>query len=172
MRDILDGTSNTIAVGEIASMGADIGAVPGMGAIRTAETTFDASRYDSPISCLTTVTNGRYNSGLSTGLWRGLSWAGGAAGINAVNTILPPNSPACNASTTWSHDNRGQHPITSKHAGGVQVLMADGAVRFVSQNINTGDLTQPDARTSGGPGPYGVWGSLGSIAGGEVIGEF
>ncbi len=43
----------------------------------------------------------------------------------------------------------------SKHAGGVQVGLADGAVRFVSENIDSG-----------------TWSSLGTMGNGEVIGEF
>ena len=65
---------------------------------------------------------------------------------------------------------------TSLHTGGVQVLMVDGAVRFVSENIDTGDLTattpnrnNPNTR---GRSPYGVWGALGTKRGGETIGEF
>ncbi|MCA9031723.1 MAG: DUF1559 domain-containing protein, partial [Planctomycetaceae bacterium] len=43
----------------------------------------------------------------------------------------------------------------SFHVGGIQFLMADGAVRFISENI--------DLNTLGG---------LGTIQNGEVIGEF
>jgi len=43
----------------------------------------------------------------------------------------------------------------------------------VSENINTGDLSLPDSTSVGrNPSPYGVWGSLGSRSGREVIGEF
>lgn len=50
--------------------------------------------------------------------------------------------------------------------------MCDGAVRFVSDNIDTGNLSAADIRSLTGRSPYGTWGALGSIAGGEVIGEF
>ena len=43
----------------------------------------------------------------------------------------------------------------SLHVGGVHVLMGDGAVRFVSQNLN-----------------LGIWQALGTQDRGEVIGEF
>ncbi|MCA9062559.1 MAG: DUF1559 domain-containing protein, partial [Planctomycetaceae bacterium] len=56
------------------------------------------------------------------------------------------------------------------HTGGVQSLMADGAVRFISENIDTGNLSV--ATTIGNRSPYGVWGALGTKAGGEIIGEF
>ena len=48
--------------------------------------------------------------------------------------------------------------------------MADGAVRFVSENINTGLLSS--APTASGVSVYGVWGALGTKSGGEVIGDF
>jgi hypothetical protein len=38
-------------------------------------------------------------------------------------------------------------------------------VRFFSQSIDTGDISQPEQKT--GPSPYGVWGALGSKSGGE-----
>jgi prepilin-type N-terminal cleavage/methylation domain-containing protein/prepilin-type processing-associated H-X9-DG protein len=43
----------------------------------------------------------------------------------------------------------------SRHPGGVNVLMADGSVRFIDQRIN-----------------LGIWQGLGTIAGGEVLGDF
>jgi hypothetical protein len=48
--------------------------------------------------------------------------------------------------------------------------MADGAVRFINQNINTGDLSRPQA--TAGNSPYGVWGALGSVSGKETPGDF
>lgn len=44
---------------------------------------------------------------------------------------------------------------SSRHVGGCHALMADGAVRFISENINTTTLS-----------------SLTSMGGGEVVGEF
>ncbi|WP_437185891.1 DUF1559 domain-containing protein [Planctomicrobium sp. SH668] len=44
---------------------------------------------------------------------------------------------------------------TSLHVGGVQVLMADGAVRFVNQNLD-----------------WMVWNALNTHQNGEVVGEF
>lgn len=44
---------------------------------------------------------------------------------------------------------------------------ADGAVRFIGDSIDAGDPNLPDRPT--GPSPYGVWGALGSRAGGEVV---
>ena len=51
--------------------------------------------------------------------------------------------------------------------------MADGSVRFVSNNIDTGNLAAiaPSA-DSGAGSPYGVWGALGSMNAGDVTGDF
>jgi hypothetical protein len=38
-------------------------------------------------------------------------------------------------------------------------------VRFISDYVNAGNLAAPEV--SRGPSPYGVWGALGSKAGGE-----
>ena len=67
-------------------------------------------------------------------------------------------------------------------------MLADGAVKFVSETIDAGNLTLPAPLTGGAPdgggshgfytearfgaSPYGVWGALGSRSGGEVIGDY
>jgi prepilin-type processing-associated H-X9-DG protein len=61
-------------------------------------------------------------------------------------------------------------PPTSKHPGGVHVLFADGSVRFVAETIENGTC---DNATSCNPAenatsPCGVWGALGSRAGGDI----
>jgi hypothetical protein len=51
--------------------------------------------------------------------------------------------------------------------------MADGAVRFVSQNIDAGNQAALlPSLTAITPSPYGVWGSLGTRIGSEIVGEF
>jgi prepilin-type N-terminal cleavage/methylation domain-containing protein/prepilin-type processing-associated H-X9-DG protein len=169
--DVQDGTSNTVMMGEFAT-GTDAREVRGLGVAASQPT----SILDSPITCLATANQqepGRYNSGITTGGWRGERWCSGYPAHTAFNTILPPNSPACVTDTSfWQNQARGLYPATSRHPGGAHVVMADGAVRFISENINTGNLALPDARTLGGRSPYGVWGALGSIAGGESVGDF
>ena len=44
--------------------------------------------------------------------------------------------------------------------------MADGSVRFVSDNIDTGNTAVTSVTF--GPSPYGVWGAMGSKSGGDA----
>jgi len=54
--------------------------------------------------------------------------------------------------------------------------VADGSCRFISDTIDTGDLTQPEPRQQPagftGQSPYGVWGAMGSKMGGETVSGF
>jgi prepilin-type processing-associated H-X9-DG protein len=89
-------------------------------------------------------------------------------------TILGPNKPSCDSDANGNADSL-QAMITpsSFHTGGVQVLLCDGAVKFVSDNIDTGNLAAaPYFANGSGLSPYGIWGGLGTKAGGEVLGEF
>ncbi|WP_437191624.1 DUF1559 domain-containing protein [Planctomicrobium sp. SH527] len=163
-RDISDGTSNTIAMGEMATSNDPSDILGGIASSRGA-----APGYDNSITCF--LEANRATGKLSTGTnrnWRGNGWANGVAVYTGINTVLPPNSPACMQSSN-DHSN-GQVPASSWHTGGVHVLMGDGAVRFISENIHSGNLSSKDVTT--GTSPFGTWGALGSIGGSEVAGEF
>ncbi len=157
MRDILDGTSNTIMMGERRFH------VRGNDVART----WIGTNVTTPAEC---AANFDFATGMYVGEhrnWSGRRWNDGGAGFSAFNTCLPPNAPQC---AHANHDaQNGYYTASSNHKGGAQVLLADGAVRFISENINTGNQGLP---ASGDFSPYGVWGSLGSRAGGETIGEF
>jgi len=103
---------------------------------------------------------------------RGLSWADGRPHSVGFQTILPPNSPSCNeglANPGWSH---GYYSASSNHTGGVNVSMGDGSVQFISSTINCARTGTDGQNYNGwtqpsGASPFGVWGALGSINGGE-----
>ena len=103
---------------------------------------------------------------------RGLSWADGRPHSVGFQTILPPNSPSCNeglANPGWS---RGYYSASSNHTGGVNLAMGDGSVQFVSSTINCARTGTDGQNYNGwvqpsGASPFGVWGALGSINGGE-----
>ncbi len=168
LRDVLDGTSNTIVLGEMTtSIGgrAILGGVArnqGMGVV------------DSPITCflrVDTVTRQYADTVATVSISRGQRWSSGSASYLLVNTILPPNSPAC--TVTGNYQSVGLYPMTSRHPGGVHILLCDSAVRFVTDSIDTGNLSVPSPDVTGTTqSPYGVWGALGSKAGSEVLQDF
>jgi len=144
LRDIIDGTSNTIAVDEL-------------------------------------------RAGLNVHDLRGC-WAmpGLSAGSSALfNDAYAPNAPGGhsddmeNCLVSGSAGNKtqrmgcfdssstGQMAPRSMHADGVHALMADGSARFISNTINS-------KRTQSGCGarPRGVWQSIHTRSGGEIVGEF
>jgi hypothetical protein len=166
LRDCTDGASNTIAMAESVAPTATNGL--GMVAATTGSGTPAACRalYD--------PTTRTYPGGGWTGdTARGYRWGDGGGFFSSFTTAVPPNSANCFSSGTASHWHQGFYTATSNHTGGVQVLMTDGAVRFISENISTGNLAAtPLAWNSGGQSPYGVWGALGSRAGGETVSEF
>ena len=96
--------------------------------------------------------------------WRGNFYQDGRP-WNGFHTVLPPNSPSCQATTGgyWG----ALYPANSYHSGGVNVGMADGSVRFVSDTIDCGDISAVSTKCTG-KSPYGVWGALGTPQGGET----
>jgi prepilin-type N-terminal cleavage/methylation domain-containing protein len=167
---ITDGTSNTVAMSERRRMNFGIGgsSMPH----KTEGTMTSTDPRPGPGICLTTVgQNGFYtNPGEVKGRFGTSIWDGQAERC-VFHTVLPPNGPGCTAGANRNQDdNHLVLSASSRHVGGVHCLMADGAVRFISENIDTGNLAAPEV--SSGPSPYGVWGALGTRAGNEVVGNF
>lgn len=160
-----DGTSNTLAMAE--SVAPFATNAFGMVAASTGST---------PAAC-----QALYNRGTRTypgGGWtgdtsRGYRWGDGAAYFSAFTSAVPPNSGNCFSSASMGHWNQGFYTASSMHVGGVQCLMMDGSVRFISENISSGNqAATPPSGNTGGASPYGVWGALGSRIGGEAVGDF
>jgi prepilin-type N-terminal cleavage/methylation domain-containing protein len=68
--------------------------------------------------------------------------------LSCGSNLDPTNMP-CTTGANY------QVAARSRHTGGVHVLMGDGAIRFVSSNIDTN-----------------TWRAIGSMDGGETVGEF
>jgi prepilin-type processing-associated H-X9-DG protein len=111
--------------------------------------------------------NGFYTGG-NPQAWFGRRWNDGTTPFIGLTTILPPNGPSCVAGG-WDGD-WGINTPSSNHPGGVNLLLADGAVRFISETIDTQNIAAQQVQM--GPSPYGVWGALGSRKGGEAKSNF
>jgi prepilin-type N-terminal cleavage/methylation domain-containing protein/prepilin-type processing-associated H-X9-DG protein len=168
VRDVQDGTSNTIAFGEwkigtgnknVVSIPADIVFV---GALPTGVSRTTAGSEQMPMS----VTNfqawlTKCNSMISSGRnyhtsCLGIFWFAGEPTYSLGNTLLPPNPkyPSCDADTLSNNsiDFPGLYGMSSYHPGGANVMMCDGSVKFLKDSTNM--IT--------------VW-ALGSRSQGEVI---
>lgn len=165
-RDCTDGSSNTIAMAEASAPVAG----NGFGAVSSTLSVATPSACQALYNKSTRVYPGGGWTGDTT---RGYRWGDGAAYFSAFSTATPPNSASCFTAGTANHWFQGMFNSSSWHVGGVHCLMGDGAVRFISENIDAGNQAAalPGA-TGGGASPYGVWGALGTRAAGEVVGAF
>jgi prepilin-type processing-associated H-X9-DG protein len=173
---ITDGTSNTIALSERARADFRNFGTPSGGNSQPRQIEGLVINMDprtGPGVCLTTVgANGYFIDPTQTKGRFGLALWDGQAERSSFNTVLPPNSPGCAEGADVNADSvHVALPASSYHTGGVHALMADGAVRFISENIDTGNLAAPHV-VGNGPSPYGVWGGLGTRQGTETLGEF
>jgi prepilin-type processing-associated H-X9-DG protein len=86
---------------------------------------------------------------------RGRAWAWSFMGVGTpYNHTMLPNEPPCHSyESDWGGSNLMS--ASSFHIGGVHVLLADGSVRFVSENINAD-----------------TWWALGTRADGESVDQF
>lgn len=166
---LTDGASNTILMGEIGS--ADGGRLIGQYAVEQ-----PALLLDNPLECTlrrSSWNRDYYAEGVPLSQFgRGGRWADGSAGDSLFNTILPPNSPSCAVGGSEAVD--GLYSAGSYHVGGTHILFGDGSVRAMTAEIDCGDLSRPTVNPAKLPpnnhaSPYGVWGALGTAAGGEAI---
>ncbi|QDV22728.1 DUF1559 domain-containing protein [Aureliella helgolandensis] len=159
-----DGTSNTMAIsercfpkGDRSVFGHTVEGLVGL--------------EDNPALCLAQINRATREylpsanvSGYRTGGTRAYD---GMPIYTGFNAILPPNSPSC---LVGNINTRGVMTAQSWHTGGVNCVFGDGSVRFISETIDAGNAGAPEQLS--GPSPYGVWGALGTINGGEVANEF
>jgi len=108
MRDILDGTSNTIFMGEVRP------------------------------ECSNHIRQG---------------WLQANNGQGMVSTLYPINLDTCNTSNAsgcnWINNWTNEFGFRSRHTGGAQFLLGDGAVRFISENIDHETYNRLGAKMDG-----------------------
>ncbi|TWT79224.1 Type II secretion system protein G precursor [Planctomycetes bacterium CA13] len=185
-KDIIDGLSNTIMAGEIAT---DLGdsdirtrgsfengdmvytTTPGVKHCRSSNQ-IDATRpsfWDPsifPTHDPGATAGAKFTGATLSGTTRGGSWASSHNIFTAMTTILAPNTELCMGS--WGPSAEGNWSASSRHQGGVHILLGDGAVRFVTDSIDAGNTEFPMANIEQGQkSPYGIWGALGTRAGKE-----
>jgi prepilin-type processing-associated H-X9-DG protein len=170
IRDIQDGTSNTIAFGEwrtgdgnssIITIPTDIvyvGALPAgtaqnNGTLNMPNPILVANFPAWLNQCATALLSSGRTSHTSA---LGESWAFCLNGVTMGNVLLAPNPKHPNCDSDTAADNGLQYPgmygLSSYHPGGANVLFCDGSVRFLKDSTNQ----------------QTVW-ALGSRAQGEVI---
>lgn len=173
IRDVVDGTSNTIAMSEAVRGNAGLNS-SGQNHRFINTIAMGQDPINAPGACMTLTNGQNWVNGTQVKGRRGTALWDGQAERCGFTTILPPNAPSCSAGTNPNADATDSAlPPTSMHVGGVQVLMVDGSVRFISENLDTGNLAVASpGQGSTAASPYGVWGALGTKSAGEVVSEF
>ena len=145
-RDIYDGTSNVFAVGEV--------------------------RY---------IPNGTDSTGAAYGSSRQFIYGNVTTGGGPLCSNNGYNNNGFHLHGRWTREKinvpllaalNPDRSFHSLHVGGAHFLMADGAVRFVSENIdhtNTNYVAGPPSNLNG---PYGTYQRLGAINDGQVVSDF
>lgn len=179
-RDITDGLSNTIAVGEILVGDGQGGISNHMlqaspGPLNEAPNTWTTTNNIDPerpqFWNLASSQVWGMNHGNDTSYQRrGSSWCDGVPYYSGINTVRPPNSYCVGRGENMD----GIFPPASNHQGGAHILMGDGAVKFITDSIDAGDqsvvpFSKQYHDMPGYPSPYGLWGALGTVNAKEVI---
>ena len=180
-RDFLDGLSNTVMCGEINTY---LGDNDNRGQASIKNTT--ASVRANPRTCQPFIDPNRprfWTTVVGTfsapNEGRGYRWASAGTTWTEFNTILPPNYELCfGGGPTGGVESPGVAPPSSRHQGGAHLLIADGAVKFITDSIECGDMTAENVWIGregndelGTGSPYGLWGSLGTTGGDEIVEE-
>lgn len=179
-RDVKDGLSSTIMLGEICTdLGdRDIRTTPSINNGWSGGT--PAGVLDDVTACRPQIDRNRLSfwsmgatvPAMGTGHGRGFRWADSIGLMTGCNTILPPNAELCfggGASTT------GTLTFSSRHPGGTHAAMGDGAIKFITDSIDCGSLEGTVTRNGTGslapdsPSVFGIWGASGTRDQSELI---
>jgi prepilin-type processing-associated H-X9-DG protein len=164
LQRVTDGTSNTIAISEVVA-GTNNNKIRGGVAFQSVDA---GSWWWEPSICMSLKSGDSFTGSYWTDndRRRCSRYTDGLPVYTTFNTILPPNSPTCamddNVITS------GLYPPTSNHSGGVNCGFVDGSVSFVNDSVDTqGSPNHQQGNYLRGASPFGVWGAMGTPAGGE-----
>jgi prepilin-type processing-associated H-X9-DG protein len=157
LTDITDGTSNTIGASERI-----LGAGPEAGTVGSRADIDPQTMFVNPGA---EVNDANCDSSLSINQSqrRMYTWVAGEPRCTSYNHYYRPNDPVhpdcvsnfSGGAPELSSTGHGLSTARSRHAGGVNVWLCDGGVRFVSENIS-----------------LSIWRKLATRSGGEVIGGY
>ncbi len=170
LRDIQDGSSNTVACGHwrigsglrastsvqvhIPTDVIMVGSFPAGVSRNTATVTMPSAALISGLlpwlqTCAKNATSSsmRFNESMSLGS----SWAIGTPIYTMGNMLVPPNPKTPNCSTVTSNNNNepGVYGLSSWHPGGANVLMCDGSVKLLKDSTNIVTIWALGSRASG-----------------------
>lgn len=147
LRDITDGTSNTLLYAEVCN---GVGADPSRRDPRRDCYDAGSQSHTTAAAARTALLGIDYRTASTLGgwNWRGYPWREGSIWRNGFNTLLPPNKPCFRPNGEWWEL---VTPSSSYHPGGVNVCLGDGSTRFVTESVDAD-----------------VWTAAGTMAGGET----
>lgn len=145
LRDITDGTSNTVLLAET------LFGLRGSDTTNLADARRQIQRVSGGSACSATAEDLAARPALRYEGRRAGQWIRNLTYHSLINAHFPPNSPRPDV----SHHGECLTAARSLHPGGVQIALADGSVRFVAQSIEL--LT---------------WRRLHSRSDGQVVGDF
>jgi prepilin-type processing-associated H-X9-DG protein/prepilin-type N-terminal cleavage/methylation domain-containing protein len=169
IRDVRDGTSNTISFGEWRtgefddsklSVPQDVIPLPrvfpgGATSAHDVRMTMPAGAQGFQawlVACATAAGAANNRS------WIGECWSFGYPGASLGNTLLPPNPPYSNCEIVNTNpggsgqddfDAAGMYGMSSYHSGGANVAMCDGSVRFLRSTTSTQTVWKLGSRDQG-----------------------
>ncbi|MDR1492060.1 MAG: DUF1559 domain-containing protein [Planctomycetaceae bacterium] len=185
LEGIADGTSNTVLFSEavVGTAENNTKVKGGMASVATNATEQNwqavpaGSNSNGPASYpgikFSVITGKRQADGTIAGPYTGgdqrsgSRWYDSGPGYANFYTLAPPNG----VSWGWVTGMFASHiAASSYHTGGVNVVMSDGSVHFISDTVNVGDGTVDTfIGWTSSASPRGVWGAMGTKSGEEPV---